>query len=175
MMHKHNTCCFFGHRKINVTDELKQKLIIIIEQLIINEQIDTFLFGGKSEFDKLCLQTVTKLKERYPHIKRVYVRAEFPYIDNSYKKYLLTEYEDTYYPEQIINAGKAMYIERNYNMVDNSHFCVLYYDENYSPTKRKGNHNEFSNTTTRSGTKIAYEYAKRKGLIIFNLFDKYIL
>ena len=123
---KTHTCCFFGHRKIEETAELKNKLYDIIEELILNKNIDTFLFGSKSQFDNLCLNVVTTLKEKYPHIKRIYVRAEFPYIDESYKKYLLQKYDDTYFPENIISAGKSVYIERNYEMI-NSRIFYQYY------------------------------------------------
>ncbi len=150
-----NTCGFFGHRKINETEELKSKLVKIIEQLIVENSVDTFLFGSKSRFNSLCLDTVTKIKQKYPHIKRIYVRAEYPYIDEDYKNYLLERYEDTYYPEKIINSGKASYIERNYEMIDKSYYCIVYCDEQDVPTTRK------------SGTKIALDYAikKRKNII----------
>ena len=95
-----NTCCFIGHRKINETEDLKSKLIEAIEKLIAENSVDTFLFGSKSRFNSLCLETVTELKEKYPYIKRVYVRAEYPYISKNYKNYLLERYEDTYYPER---------------------------------------------------------------------------
>ena len=49
-----NICCFIGHREKNVTDELKEKLRVVIEHLITDESIDTFLFGSKSHFDDLC-------------------------------------------------------------------------------------------------------------------------
>ena len=149
-----NTCCFFGHRTINETDELKLKLYELIEKLIVDENVDTFLFGSKSRFNSLCLEVVTEIKEKYPHIKRVYVRAEYPYISDDYKKYLLESYEDTYYPEHIIGAGRAAYIERNYEMINKSKFCVVYYDEQNAPTTRK------------SGTKIALDYAVKQGKII---------
>ena len=148
---KDKTCCFFGHRKINETQELKSKLIEIIEKLIVEKQVDTFLFGSKSRFNGLCLELVTKIKEKYPHIKRVYVRAEYPYISDDYKKYLSKIYEDTYYPERIMNSGRASYVERNYEMINNSHFCIVYYDESNAPTTRK------------SGTKIALGYAIKQG------------
>lgn len=141
------TCCFFGHRTINETDELKAKLYKTIEKLVVNENVDTFLFGSKSRFDSLCLELVTKLKEKYPHIKRIYVRAEFPVISDNYKDYLLESYEDTYYPEKIIGSGRAVYVERNFEMINQSRFCLVYYDESYDPSKRK------------SGTKIALDYA----------------
>ena len=109
---KTHTACFIGHRTINETEDLKSKLNEIIEKLIVDENVDTFLFGSKSRFNSLCLELVTKIKEKYPHIKRVYVRAEYPYISERYKNYLLKNYEDTYYPEKIINSGRAAYVER---------------------------------------------------------------
>ena len=154
-----NTCCFFGHRKINETKELKSKLKEIIEKLIVEKQADTFLFGSKSRFNSLCQETVTELKEKYPHIKRIYVRAEYPDINEHYKDYLLESYEDTYYPEHIIGSGRAAYVERNYEMIDKSKFCIVYYDEPNAPTTRK------------SGTKIALDYAikHKKEVIILPL------
>ena len=56
-----NTACFFGHRTINETSELKSKLVEIIEKLIVDEKVDTFLFGSKSRFNSLCLELVTKI------------------------------------------------------------------------------------------------------------------
>ena len=134
---KEHTCCFFGHRKIDVTDELVNRLKEVVEDLIVEKKIDVFLFGSKSQFDKLCLQVVTEFEKNYPHIKRIYVRAEFPYIDESYTSYLLKRYDHTYYPERMLNAGMAAYVERNYEMIEKSNYCVIYYDENYMPPKGK--------------------------------------
>ena len=110
---KEKTCCFFSHRKIDETEELKNKLSEIIENLIVNENVDTFLFGSKSQFDDLCHKTVTKLKEKYPYIKRIYVRSSFQLIPDWYEDSLLNHYEDTYFPEHMEKAGKASYVERN--------------------------------------------------------------
>lgn len=120
-----NICCFIGHREINVTDELKEKLRVVIECLIVDENIDTFLFGSKSQFDDLCYDIVTETKKKHPHIKRIFVRAEYPYIDESYKEYLLERYEDTYFPKSVLGAGKASYVKRNYEMIENSRFCIV--------------------------------------------------
>ena len=148
---KDNTCCFFGHRTINETEELKTKITEAVERLITDENVDTFLFGSKSEFDRLCLKLVTKCKEKYPHVKRIYVRAEFPCMNDDYLAYLLKSYDDTYYPEKLHGSGRAAYVERNYEMINNSKYCIVYYDESHAPTTRK------------SGTKIALDYAIRKG------------
>ena len=136
--------------------------------LITEKEVDTFYFGGKSEFDDLCHKIVTDLKEKYPYIKRIYVRAEFPFIDESYKKYLLERYEDTYYPERMVNAGKAAYVERNCEMIDNSSYCICYYDENYAPSRRKNNKRALLDYQPKSGTKIAYDYAVSRKLTIYN-------
>ncbi len=146
-----NTCCFFGHRTINETDELRTKITEAVERLITDEKVDTFLFGSKSEFDRLCLELVTKLKEKYPHVKRIYVRAEFPFINEDYMAYLLKSYDETYYPEKIHGSGRAAYVERNYEMVNNSKYCIVYYDKSHAPTTRK------------SGTNITLGYATKKG------------
>ena len=143
-------CCFIGHRKIAVTKELETRLYSIIVNLILKENINTFLFGSKSCFNSLCYEKVSIAKEKYLSIKRVNVRAEYPIIDESYKKYLLERYEDTYYPENILKSGKAAYIKRNYYMIDKSDICVFYFDENNLPQNRK------------SGTKIALDYAIKK-------------
>ena len=167
-MCKDKACCFFGHRKINETPELTERLESVIESLIKEKAVNIFYFGSKSEFDSLCLKVVTDLKEKYPHIKRIYVRAEFPYIDDSYKKYLLESYEDTYYPEKMINAGRAAYVERNYEMIDNSSYCICYYDENYAPPKRRNSRRDLTDYQPKSGTKLAYDYAVSRGLTVYN-------
>ncbi|MBQ7975789.1 MAG: hypothetical protein IJ300_08920 [Clostridia bacterium] len=163
------SCCFFGHRKIDETDELKNNLRKVIESLIVDKNIRIFLFGSKSEFNSLCHKVVTALKQKHPDIKRVYIRAEFPYITDSYKNYLLKNYEFTYYPEKIINAGRAAYVERNYEMIDKSTFCVIYYDKIYTPPRRRNNRRDIVDYQPKSGTKLAYEYAKRKGKNIINM------
>ena len=154
---KEKSCCFFGHRTIKETEELKAKLYSTIENLIVNENVDTFLFGSKCRFNELCLETVSQIKEKYPYIKRIYVRAEFPIISDSYKDYLLQSYEDTYFPEKIMGSGRAAYVERNFEMIDHSRFCIVFYDGSYAPTKRK------------SGTKIALDYSMKQKKEIFLL------
>lgn len=45
---RERTCCFFGHRTINETDELRTKITEAVERLITDEKVDTFLFGSKA-------------------------------------------------------------------------------------------------------------------------------
>ncbi len=163
---KEKVCCFFGHRKIDDTTDLRRKLYQIIENLITEEGVDTFLFGSKSQFDELCLEMITLLKEKYPCITRIYVRAEYPEINDNYRRYLLESYDDTYFPEKIKSAGKAVFVERNYHMIDKSSICVVYFSADYKPLSRNIGDNQ-----VKSGTAMAYKYAKKKGKIIINVLE----
>ena len=64
-------CSFFGHRDTPQTEQLKQKVRETVERLIVEEGVNTFLFGSRSNFDELCHIVVTELKEKYPHIRRI--------------------------------------------------------------------------------------------------------
>ena len=163
------TCCFFGHRKVPNKAEIKNRAYIEVENLIANKGVNIFLFGSKSEFDDICHEVVTALREKYPHIKRIYVRAEFQYIDDSYKNYLLESYEDTYYPEHIENSGRASYVERNQEMINKADYCVVYYDENYAPPRRRNSKRDLLDYQPKSGTAVAYDYAVKKKKEIINL------
>ncbi|MBR6533116.1 MAG: hypothetical protein IKT44_01650 [Clostridia bacterium] len=148
-------CCFIGHREVEVTEELKEQINFIVEKLVIKENVKIFLFGSKSQFNDVCYEQVTKIKEKHPDIKRVYVRAEFLDINENYKSYLLERYEETYFSKKAVNVKRAVYVQRNYEMINKSQYCVFYYKEDYLPKNRK------------SGTKIAFDYAvkNRKKII----------
>lgn len=165
-------CCFLGHRKIKSREILKNRVYETVEKLITEDKIEMFLFGSKSEFNELCVNVVTSLKVRYPHIERIYVRAENPEISESYRKYLLRDFDDTYFPAKITNAGKAAYVERNCEMIDKSDVCVMYYDESYLPPKQKASKRSVADYQPKSGTKAAYEYANKKKKKIVNVFIK---
>ncbi|MBE7049020.1 MAG: DUF1273 family protein [Ruminococcaceae bacterium] len=166
---KQKTCCFIGHRKINETDELKEKIYNTVEDLIVNKGVTSFLFGSRSDFDSLCKKIVTEFQEKYLDIKRTYIRAEYEYISDSYKDYLLEKCDDTYFPEKVSGAGRASYVERNQIMINQSDYCVFYYDENYLPPRRRNSRRDLLDYQPKSGTKIAYDYAIKKKRKIINL------
>ena len=152
-----NVCCVFGHRKIEDSEELRERVRRVMRRLVLDEGVDTVLFGSKSAFDELCHAVVSELKCEFPQLKRVYVRAEFPFITEQYAAHLLQFYEETYFPAGIENAGRAVYIERNFEMIRQSRYCLVYFDADYRPRKGK------------SGTAIAYERAVRQGCTVLNL------
>ena len=167
---KYYTACFFGHRKIDKTPELIERLTKAIEVLITEKGVNVFYFGSKSEFDDLCHKVVTELKEKYPHIKRIYVRSAFQHIPDWYENGLLQYYEDTYFPEYMENAGKASYVERNQEMINKSDYCFVYYDENYLPPRRKNSRRDITGYQPKSGTAVAYDYAVKKKKEIINVY-----
>ena len=139
------SCCFIGHRKIENKSHLYEQLKLCVQKLITESNITTFIFGSRSEFNDLCWEVVTELQNIYPHIERVYVRAEYEYISDDYKTYLLSFYEKTYYAKKAHNSNKLVYIKRNEELIDSSSICVFYY-------KYKIPH---------SGTAIAFDYAQK--------------
>ena len=152
------SCEIIGHRKLYLTDILKIKIFKSIIYLINNEKVNVFLFGSNSEFTDYCYEVITKLKETYTNIQRVYVRAEYPYVNESYIKHLENFYENSYYFDKNLRSFKSVYVKRNQVMIDNSEYCLFYYNENLYKNKS-------------SGTKLAYNYAISKNKTIINVLN----
>lgn len=180
------TCCFIGHRKIDITIEMKKKLTNLIEDLMERNNVVNFIFGSRSEFDDLCHAVVTELKNKYKNIRRIAYtcKSEYCILENEReyfeklrlnlcnKKREFSVYEEEYEHDTKYVANKASYIERNQAMIDNSDYCIFYYDEEYQPLKRKYSKKSQNCYQPKSGTKIAYNYAKRKNKIIINIFTQ---
>lgn len=165
------TCCFIGHRKIDATEELKTELRSTIEKLIVENNVDTFLFGSKSEFDSLCHRIVNELKEKYCHIRRIYFSIYPPSIYDRTCQRVPSTYEEVYHPKGLQNAGKATYVKRNFAMIDKSDICIFYYNENYeAPTRRKNIY--LPEQKRNSGTKVAFDYAIKQHKNLINVYEK---
>ena len=161
-------CSLFGHRDTEQTEELKVKVRDVVERLIVEEGVDTFLFGSRSKFDELCHIVVTELKEKYSHIQRIaYLckhesgclagegKGEQRRIKElTGRDVYVREFEDIKKSDRVNSAGRAAYVERNYWMIDESDFAVFYLSLNY---------------TSNSGTIVADEYARKKRRIIYYL------
>lgn len=122
-------------------------------------------------------KSLNNCKTIYPHIRRVYVRMYYPELGEPYIGYILRDFEDTYMPERIENAGVARYVERNQEMIDGSDYCIFYYDENYKPPKRKYSKCSVGDYQPKSGTKVAFDYAYQKRgagkeVFVINLFER---
>lgn len=180
---KNKACCFIGHREIKITEELKKGIYAYVEHLILNENVKNFLFGSRSEFNVLCHSVVTELKGKYSEIKRIVYtcKSEIAMKESERYKwesiyslikgrqiYLLWVEEEFDYKTKYV-SGKGAYVERNQAMIDDSDYCVFYYNENYSVPERAKS-NAMICCKPKSGTAIAYKYAKLKNKHIKNFY-----
>lgn len=161
---------FIGHRRIQNRSGISKRIREIVLYLIEYRNVDTFLFGSRSDFDELCLEAVSEIKTIKPHINRIYVRAAYPHIDEIYLEYLYRFYDSTYIPDGIDRAGKSAYVERNFHMIDKADICVFYFDKGYIPPIADEMKNRFYCGRRKSGTQTAYEYALKCGKPIINLY-----
>ena len=182
-------CCFIGHRKIEKSVELTRRVRAVINDLIENKGVTTFLFGSRSEFDDLCHEIVTELQKNNPQIKRIMYMCRSEYAcmkeekeereriaravtkrDIKYK-----DYDGEMMSDRLWSAGKASYVERNQDMINASDYCVFYYNPQFLPPRRKYSKRDISEYQPKSGTKIAFDYAYQKSragkeITIINLF-----
>ena len=155
-------CSFFGHRDTPQTEELKAKVREAVERLIVEEGVDTFLFGSRSKFDELCHMVITKLKEKYPHIRRIAylcnhetgclvgagMELSRKIKEVTGREVYVPEYEEIKKSDRVNSARCASYVERNQWMIDDSEFAVFYINQ--------------SQRLNNVGTLRAFQYAKSK-------------
>lgn len=179
-------CCFIGHRNVEDTEELRQKIRKTVLKLINDEGVTLFLFGSRSNFDSVCHNVVTELQEVCPNIKRVAYtcrhetatmkedKAETERIlSNSLKHPVhIMDYDSEYEHPTKYTSGRATYVERNQAMINGSAFCVFYFDENYLPPRRKYGKSDLTDYQPKSGTAVAYSYAVQRKKTVYNLFEK---
>ena len=151
-------CCVFGHRKIEASIKLETKLNEIFKNLIINKKVNYFLFGGFGEFDDLCHKIITKLKQQYANIKRIYVCEDYKFISRPQKrpKWLTSEdYEDFIYFETRYTGFYQRIYFRNVEIINSSDYCVFYVSGNQK----------------YSGAQKIFDYAVKKKKVLFNVFN----
>lgn len=184
-------CCFIGHRNVKATTELIKRIDTYIRMLIEEQGVRVFLFGSRSQFDDLCHERVTKMQEEYPDIERIAFTCRSEYACMKDEKEELErivravtkrdikykDYDGVQQSERIYSAGKASYVERNQDMINESDYCVFYYDPYYLLPKRKQSKRSLTEDQPKSGTEIAFDYAyqrKRGGkeITIVNLCEE---
>ncbi len=141
------TCCFIGHRKIEITDGLVLAIRHILLSLIEDEGVRIFAFGSRSEFNSLCHKIVTDLQKEYKGIERVALtcrsevcclesekeRWEEIFAKNSNQTVRLQGFEREIEFKNKYTSGRAAYVERNQALIDMSDFCIFYFDKDYLP------------------------------------------
>ncbi len=174
-------CAIIGHRDCVPTEELYGRVRDVARKLIEECDVTRFLFGSKSGFNDLCHNVVTELKTKFPFLERVkYTCAsegcilendragmEEAYAITTGKQIKFLGFEGEVEHKSKYVAGVASYIERNYAMIDDADFVVFYYDEASIMNVGSVKYGSY-----KSGTKIAFDYARRKKKKIINLFIK---
>ena len=157
------TCSFFGHRDTPQTEELKQRVREMVERLIVEEGVDTFLFGSRSSFDELCHMVVTELQKKYSHICRVAYLCKHETaclvgagmdLERQIKEITgrdvrVREFEKIKKSDRVNSAGRACYIKRNQWIVDESYVAIIHMGDLHNQHKK-------------SGTKAVYAYSKNR-------------
>ncbi len=175
-----SACAFIGHRKIQDKEGVFLAVKQTVERLIVEKGVKTFHFGSRSEFDDICHLAVTEIQSQYPDLVRINYNRKSEYVVKPSEKIDLQErwsrllkkdirlkdYEGSKTSSRLLNAGKASYVERNEDMINDSEYCVFFYIEGYKPEP-----NPAYKSSGKSGTKLAYEYALRKKKTIINIAD----
>jgi len=157
-MHQ-NTCCFTGHRVIPKESfmQLQNRLEDVIQNLI-QQNILNYYVGGALGFDTLAAQVIIKLRKKYPHIKLILVlpckeqSKKWSTKDKKIYNDILNQSDWVVYTSDQYFIG-CMQLRNRY-LVDHSKICICYLE------KEKG------------GTAYTVQYAKKKGLYIFNLAEE---
>ena len=116
------TCCFFGHKDTpsSVYDKLKE----VVEKLIVEDGVTSFLVGNQGHFDGLVLSALRHLKMKYPHINYNVVLAYMPAEKEEWNPY---EFGETMLPEGIESVHPRYAISwRNKWMVNESDMVICY-------------------------------------------------
>ena len=59
-------------------------------------------------------------------------------------------------------AGKASYVERNQDMINERDYCVFYYNPEHQPPRRKYSKRPVGDYQPKSGTKVDFDYANQR-------------
>lgn len=154
-MEKTFICSFFGHREVEITDDLYSATYTEILKSV-DFGCRVFYFGGLGGFDRLCYEIVTKLQSENPdlNIKRVFCVPQEKLLYKKTRLYRRSDYEETIFLQpSFFGWYKSVYF-RNLAMIDDSNY-VVFYAENRE----------------NSGAYKAYKYAlKKKTAVLVNLF-----
>ena len=115
-------CTFFGHREVQNSGEIKEKLNITIRRLIENDGVTTFYVGNNGSFDRLVLETLREVSKEY----KINYTVVLAYIDFNKEDY---DYEsrETLYPENLDKTPLRFAIDkRNRFMIEKSDIAVSY-------------------------------------------------
>ena len=154
-MKESKICSFFGHRDVEITEELSATATNLILQSI-QSGCRIFYFGGYGEFDWLCYRIVTEYKTENPSldIKRIYCVAREEYLRKRARYFKREDYEDVIFLAPAFSGWYKSIYFRNCAMIDESDRIIFYAED------RKD-----------SGAYKAYRYAVKRKKAVVNLWS----
>lgn len=77
--------CFMGNKKISKIkfEDLRLKLLILIEYLILYKDAKLFLFGDNSIFNNLAIEILSNLMRKYTDVKLKFEKSNLDIIKQS--------------------------------------------------------------------------------------------
>lgn len=148
-------CSFFGHRDVEITENLYATTAAEIKKSV-EFGCRIFYFGGYGDFDELCYKIVTQIKEEQPdlEIKRIYCVAQEKYLWKKVRYFNAEDYDEVIYLQPSFEGWYKSIYFRNCAMIDKSDYVIFYAEDKEN-----------------SGAFKAFKYAKKKkGKEIVNLF-----
>ena len=154
------TCCVSGHRQIaeGERDPLANAALTVMESLMTEQGVDTFLLGGALGFDTLAAQLVLLLKHINPQLRMVLVlpcQNQDKYwspTDRAIYRDMIQRADDVIYTAAAYHNGCMQ--KRNRYMVEHSRFCLCYCQK------------------STGGTAYTMQYAVKKGLTVINIAEQ---
>ena len=147
-------CCFAGHGDI-WDSGVKERIIKVAKDLIINHNVKEFWVGNYGIFDEYSASAIRELQKTYADVK---LELIIPYLTksiNNYKEIYSEKYNNIVIADIPQNTPKRFYIAKtNEYIVNNSDFLICYIQRSWG------------------GAITTYKYAKRKRLQIFNVAEK---
>ncbi|MCL2637569.1 MAG: DUF1273 domain-containing protein [Oscillospiraceae bacterium] len=160
---KEHTACFTGHREVENISETRKRLIEASFSLI-NRGVRHFLVGGAMGFDITAGEDIFFIREAIHHMVgeiklTIVLPCSFDIFTKKWKEkdkkrldYLMTLTNENIILQEEYSAD--CYKMRNTYLVDNSQYCICYYDKN----------------KFRSGTGQTVRMAEKQGLELINIF-----
>ncbi|MFI3229756.1 MAG: hypothetical protein R3Y23_06340 [Bacillota bacterium] len=143
-MQEDKICSFFGHRDVEDTQDLANKINEIVTDLIENKNVTIFWFDGYCDFSDYCLREVTKQKDKYPYLQRKFCMST--HINDKPPKWVnLCDYDGVEHLDFFDYWYTRIYY-RNCEMINQSDYVVF----------------NITNKNSNSGAYKAYKYAKSK-------------
>ena len=162
MENKNKKTCFIGHRNIIADENITKRLYETIKAEI-EKGCTKFTMGTHGNFDKISLSVCKQLRQQFKNVEIEVVITSLNLIKKKittdiFGTTVFTPYEDV--KTVMYNIEEEHFKNRitssNKQMIDTCQTMICYVD-----TKK-----------TSSGAKRAFNYAKRKGLEVINLYKE---